>query len=96
MNLIELTEFLVKSVVKDSDSVSVKEFKTDEETIIEVLASENEIGAIIGKKGHTINAIRTIVQASAYANNLKYVKMSKRYLLHQCVKHTTKRAFLAL
>lgn len=76
MSLVELTEFLVKSVVKDSDSVSVKEFKTDEETIIEVLASENEIGAIIGKKGHTINAIRTIVQASAYANNLKYVKIN--------------------
>ena len=76
MSLVELTEFLVKSVVKDSDSVSVKEFKTDEETIIEVLASEDEIGAIIGKKGHTINAIRTIVQASAYANNLKYVKIN--------------------
>lgn len=76
MSLVELTEFLVKSVVKDSDSVSVKEFKTDEEIIIEVLANENEIGSIIGKKGHTINAIRTIVQTSAYANNLKHVKIN--------------------
>jgi len=79
MSLVDLTEFLVKSVVKDQDSVSIKEFSNTEdenETIIEVLVSNDEIGAVIGKKGHTINAIRTIVQASAYANNLKNVKIN--------------------
>lgn len=76
MNLLELTEFLVKSVVKDPDSVSIKEFDSDEDTTIEVLVSNEEVGTVIGKKGHTINAIRTIVQASAYANNLKYVKIN--------------------
>lgn len=77
MSLVELTEFLVKSVVKDAESVSIKEFASeDEETIIEILVSEDEIGAVIGKKGNTINAIRTIVQASSYANNLKHVKIN--------------------
>lgn len=76
MNLVELTEFLVKSVVKDSESVSIKEFASDDETIIEILVSNEEIGAVIGRKGNTINAIRTLVQASSYANNLKHVKIN--------------------
>lgn len=76
MNLVELTEFLVKSIVKDPDSVSVKEFVSEDDTVIEVLVSNDEIGTVIGKSGHTINAIRTIVQASIYANNLKYVKIN--------------------
>ena len=77
MNLVELTEFLVKSVIKDSQSVSIKEFDSEEDdTVIEILVSNDEMGAVIGKKGNTINAIRTIVQAAAYANNLKHVKIN--------------------
>ncbi len=77
MNLAELTEFLVKSVVTDPDAVAVKQFEDDEEYItIQVLVDENAIGSVIGKKGIIANAIRTIVQASAYANGLKKVKIN--------------------
>ena len=34
MNVVELTEFIVKSLVKNTDNVSVKEFETDEENTI--------------------------------------------------------------
>ena len=76
MSLVELTSFLVKSVVKDPDMVSVKEFEDDEFITIEVLVNSEAIGSVIGKKGAIANAIRTIVQASAYANNLKKVKIN--------------------
>ena len=77
MNLAELTEFLVKSVVTDPDAVAVKQFEDDEEYItIQVLVDENAIGSVIGKKGIIANAIRNIVQASAYANGLKKVKIN--------------------
>lgn len=76
MNLVELTEFLVKSVSRNPDMVSVKEFEEDEATIIQVLVSKDDIGAIIGKGGNTANAIRTIVQASTYANHQKKVKIN--------------------
>ena len=33
MSLVELTEMIVKSLVKDEDSVSVKEFNTEENEI---------------------------------------------------------------
>ena len=52
MDLVELTSYLVKSLVKDPDSVSVKEFDTEDDTIlIEVLVSESEIASVIGKGG---------------------------------------------
>ena len=77
MNLVELTEFLVKSVVADPDMVSVKQFEDDEEYItIQVLVDSSVIGSVIGKQGIIANAIRTIVQASSYANGLKKVKIN--------------------
>ena len=77
MNLVELTSFLVKSLVKDPEMVSVKQFEDDLDTItIQVLVDNDEIGSVIGKNGVIANAIRTIVQASSYANGLKKVKIN--------------------
>lgn len=77
MNLVELTEYLVKQIVCDPDSVSVKQFDSDDEYItIEVLVSSDEIGYVIGKGGRVASSIRTIVQAAAYTNNLKKVKVN--------------------
>lgn len=77
MNLVELTLYLVKSLVKDADSVSVKEFETEDDSIlIQVLVDSNEIGSVIGKGGKIANSIRTIVQASSYLNENKRVKIN--------------------
>ena len=65
-NLVELTELIIKNLVNDSDSVSVKEFESDEENIvlIEVMVSSEDMPRVIGHGGKTINSIRTIVQAA--------------------------------
>lgn len=77
MSLVELTEMIVKSLVKDSDSVSVKEFETeDNEITIEIVVSEEEAGALIGKSGKIINSIRTILQASSYLKDNKKIKVN--------------------
>lgn len=77
MNLVELTEYLVKSLVKDSDSVSVKEFETEDDSVlIQVLVDSSVIGSVIGKSGKIANSIRTIVQASSYLNGNKRVKIN--------------------
>lgn len=77
MNIIELTEYIVKSLVKEPENVSVKEFQgDDEETVIQVIVSKDDISALIGKSGSTANAVRTIVQAIAYANQLPKVKIN--------------------
>ena len=52
MHLVELTEYLIKSLVKDPEMVSVKKFDDDEETItIQVLVDNDDMGAVIGKGG---------------------------------------------
>lgn len=76
MNLVEFTEYLVKELVKEPDLVSVKQLEDEEFFIIQVLVSQDDISKVIGKDGMTINAIRTLVQASAYLNNDKKVKIN--------------------
>ncbi len=76
--LVLLTESIVKKIVSDSESVTVKEFETDEEDTIqiEIMISKDDLGKVIGKDGHVINAIRTIVQASSYLMDNKKVKIN--------------------
>lgn len=78
MTLVELTEKIVKNIVKDEEAVSVKEFPSDNENeiIIEVLVSSSDIGRVIGKNGKVANAIRTLVQASSFLKDNKYVKIN--------------------
>ena len=78
MDLVVLTETIIKKLVSDEESVSVKEFESEEENTIqiEVLVPEEDLGKVIGKNGRTINSIRTIVQASASINGGKRVRVN--------------------
>lgn len=77
MNLVELTEFLVKNIVKEPEMISVKQFDDEEEMItIQVLVNEADMGTVIGRGGNMANAIRTIVQAASYINGNKHVKIN--------------------
>ena len=76
MKLVELTEFLVKSLVKEPEMVSVKQLADENgESVIQVLVDNNDMGAVIGRKGNIAKAIRTLVQASAYATGQKRVRI---------------------
>ena len=78
MDLVTLTETIIKKLVSDSESVSVKEFETDEENTIqiEVLISSDDMGRVIGKDGKIINSVRTIVQASSSLEDNKRVRIN--------------------
>lgn len=78
MDLIKLTETIVKKIVNDEESVSVKEFVSEEENTIqiEVMVSKEELPKVIGKEGRIINAIRTIVQAASYNDENKNIKIN--------------------
>lgn len=78
MNFVELTETIVKKLVTDPESVSVKEFESDEENtiLIEIMVPSSEMPKVIGKNGNIINSIRTIVQASSYLKDNKKIKIN--------------------
>ena len=78
MDLINLTETIIKKLVSDPENISVKEFETDEENTIqiEVLISADDMGRVIGKNGKTINSIRTIVGAASSLEENKKVRIN--------------------
>jgi len=78
MNLVLLTEELIKALAIQKDVVSVKEFPSDEENVIviQVMVSSEDIGRVIGKAGRNANAVRTLVQASSYLLDNKKVKIN--------------------
>ncbi|MDD2203144.1 MAG: KH domain-containing protein [Bacilli bacterium] len=76
-DLVLLTETIVKSLVKDPDSVSVKEFETDEDYIlIQIMIDKEAMGSIIGREGRIANAIRTVVQAASFISDNKKVRIN--------------------
>lgn len=77
MDIVEYTLFLVKSIAREPDMVSVKEIGSEEEFInLEVLVKESDMGAVIGKSGNTATALRTMVQAYSYLHDKKKVKVN--------------------
>lgn len=78
MELVKLTETIVKELVKDSDSITVKEFpsENEDEITIQVMVPEDEMGRVIGKQGKMAKALRTIVQASSFINENKRVNIN--------------------
>ena len=73
-----LTETILKEMVSDPESVSVKEFETtdDSEIQIEAMVSEADMAKVIGKDGKNIAAIRTIVQACSSIDEGKRVRIN--------------------
>lgn len=76
MELVELTEYLVKNLVNDKDAVEINVSEENDIKIIQILVSNDDIGSVIGKKGMIANAIRTIIQASSYHNKLGKVRIN--------------------
>ncbi|MFO7895917.1 MAG: KH domain-containing protein [Candidatus Cloacimonadales bacterium] len=59
----ELVEFIVKALVDDPGAIEVTEVAGDKVTIFELRAAKEDIGKVIGKRGRTAGAIRTILSA---------------------------------
>ena len=76
MDLVVLSNFLVKNLVKNKESVIVNKIENDNEIVIQILVDSSDIGSVIGKSGNIANAIRTIIQASAYINKLGRVRIN--------------------
>ena len=59
----DLIEFMVKALVDDPGEVSITEINGDKITLYELRVAKTDIGKVIGKRGRTAGAIRTIINA---------------------------------
>ncbi len=77
MNLTDFVTYLVSNLVKNPDLVKVSSFESEEEgTIVEILVANADMGAVIGKLGSNAKALRTVIQAYAYKNNMGRIKVN--------------------
>ncbi len=61
----DLVEYLVVQIVDDPDSVSLEVIDEDASSTIEVSVAEADVAKVIGRRGRTIKAIRTLARALA-------------------------------
>jgi uncharacterized protein len=57
----DLVTDIAIALVDFPDDVKVVEIKGTQSTILEVHVAKADVGKVIGKQGHTANAIRTIL-----------------------------------
>ncbi|MBR6689872.1 MAG: KH domain-containing protein [Bacilli bacterium] len=76
MELVNLTEYLVKELLPNVENISVKEIESEGDKVIQVLVPSDCMSIVIGKGGNIANSIRTLVQAAAYVKKLGRVRIN--------------------
>ena len=69
----ELVAEIVKALVDKPEHVSVAEIESDHISVLEVSVAKSDMGMIIGKRGRTAEAIRTILSAASGKARKRYV-----------------------
>jgi predicted RNA-binding protein YlqC (UPF0109 family) len=60
----ELIEQIAKAIVEKPEEVQVRGIEGENAIVIELRVAKDDIGKVIGKKGKTISAMRTILNAT--------------------------------
>jgi len=74
MTMKELVTNIARALVDKPELVSVEEVEGNQTTVLELTVAKEDLGKVIGKKGRTAQAIRTILSAVSS-------KMRKRTVL---------------
>ena len=61
----DLIKRIVQALVDNPEQVEVLEVKTENVSVFELSVAKEDIGKVIGKKGRTAQAIRTILNAAS-------------------------------
>ena len=67
----DLVEYLIKSLVDNTEAVAITETDVDGRTVITVKVDSADMGRVIGKDGRIIKSIREIVRAYSAKNHTK-------------------------
>ena len=58
-----LLEFLARSLVDNPDAVTVGTAEEEDALVLELRVAEDDAGQVIGRRGRTIGALRTVMRA---------------------------------
>ncbi len=62
---------IVRSLVDDSDAVTVEVDDSGRRTTLNVRVGEGELGRVIGRRGRTASSIRTVTRAAAAKDDVE-------------------------
>lgn len=60
----ELLEFVARHLVDHPDDVRVEAERDDRETTLNLYVNDDDLGKVIGKRGRTARALRTLINAA--------------------------------
>ena len=66
----DVLDFIVRELVEDPDSVSIETVEGQGRIEFQVFTAPDDVGRIIGRRGHVIQSIRTLVRAAAAKEGL--------------------------
>ena len=60
-----MIQYIAKALVDNPDQVVVEEIMTHQTLVLELRVAKEDIGKVIGKKGRTAQALRTILSCAS-------------------------------
>ncbi len=70
----EAVELIVRHLVREADSVDVREVERDRSTtVIEVRVAQPDVGKVIGRQGRTVKALRSLLHAAGQKHQRRYL-----------------------
>ncbi|HEX8335653.1 MAG TPA: KH domain-containing protein [Pyrinomonadaceae bacterium] len=70
----DAVELIVKHLVREAESVDVREVERDRSTsVIEIRVAQADVGKIIGRQGRTVKALRSLLHAAGEKQRKRYV-----------------------
>ncbi len=70
----DLVEYIVKALADEPDAVNLSEIEGENSIMLELRVAPEDMGRMIGRKGRTINAMRSLARVLA-------AKMGKKVTL---------------
>ena len=67
----ELVLDIAKALVDNPDEVNIEETIKEDEIILTLKVSQDDMGKVIGKQGRIAKAIRTVIRSAANRENKK-------------------------
>ncbi len=67
----ELLTYIAQNLVDNPDAVSVTEYESEGETVLELRVDPEDMGKVIGRQGRIAKEIRTVVRSVAQRSNKK-------------------------
>ena len=60
----DVLEYVARALVDDPDAVEVTEVAGERSVILQLKVAPDDMGKVIGKRGRTVKAIRSLVRAA--------------------------------